>query len=124
MLDALAAREAVGSDRGTRPLVASRGNAHKGTLLRSTHGQAGHHPVPFSDDVLNREAQIRESCQVHADGLPGARETAWRPGRGSVIDLIGGDEFVDGRPIPLVERLIVETAQAGLVDFSCHGYDS
>src|SRR5690348_7185587 len=110
MLDALAAREAVDIDRGARHLFASRGDAHKGTLLCSTHGQTGHHPVPFSDDVLNREVQIRESCQVHGDGLPGTREAAWRPRRSSVIDLIGGDEFVDGRLILLVEYFIVETA--------------
>ncbi len=118
MLDALAAHDAVDVDRRDRRLLASRGDAHKGAFLRSTHGQTGHHLFPFSDDVLNREVQIRESCQVHGKGLFGTRETAWRTGRGSMIDLIEGDEFVDGSPILLVEHFIVEATHAGLVYFS------
>ena len=118
MLDALAAREAVDIDCRDHRSLAGRGDVHKRTLLCSTTGQAGHNLVPFSDDVLNREVQIRESCQVHGDGLFGTRETAWRTGRGCMIDLIGGDEFVDGNPILLVEHFIVETTQAGLVYFS------
>ena len=118
MLDTLAAREAIDLDCHDRRLLAGRGDAHKRTLLCSTTGQAGHNLVPFSDDVLNREVQIRESCQVHGEGLFGTRDTAWRTGRSSVIDLIGVDEFVDGSPILLVERFIVETADTGLVCFS------
>jgi len=118
MLDALAAREAVDIDCRDRRLLASRGDVHKRTSLCSTRGQTGHNLVPFSDDVLNREVQIRESCQVHADGLFGTRDTAWRTRRGSVIDVIGVDEFVDGSPILLVEHFIVETADAGLICFS------
>src|SRR6266487_808419 len=118
MLDALAAYDAVDVDRRDRHLFAGWGDARKCTLLCSTRGQTGHNLVPFSDDVLNREVQIRESCQVHGEGLFGTRDTAWRTGRSSVIDLIGVDEFIDGSPILLVEHFIIETANAGLVCFS------
>src|SRR5438270_11376921 len=104
MLDALTAGHAVDINRRDRRVLASRRDAHKDTLLCSTHGQTGHNLVPFSDEVLNREVQIRESCQVHGDGLFSSLETTWCTGRGGVIDLMGVDEFVDGSPILLVEH--------------------
>src|SRR2546430_14630931 len=115
MLDTLAAREAVDIDCRDRRLLAGRGDAHKRTLLCPTTGQAGPNLVPFSDYVLNREVQIRESHQIHVESLFDSLETSWRTRRGSVIDMIGVDEFVDGGPILLVEHFIVETAYAGLV---------
>ena len=117
MLDALATSHAADVDCRDRYVLTGWGDAHKRTLLRSPHGQTGHKLVPFSDHVLNSEVQIRESCQLNADGLFGTRETAWRSGRGSVIDLIGVDEFVDGSPILLIEHFIVEMANSGLVCF-------
>src|SRR2546423_15542588 len=117
MLDALAAYDAVDVDRRDRHLLAGWGDAHKRTLLCSTRGQTGHNLVPFSDDVLNREVQIRESRQIHGEGLFDSLETTRRTRRGSVIDVIGVDEFVDGSHILLVEHFIVETAYAGLVCF-------
>jgi len=98
-------------------LACQSGDAHKRTLLCSTTGQAGHNLVPFSDDVLNREVQIRESRQIHVESLFDSLETTRRTRRGSVINVIGVDEFVDGSPILLVEHFIVETAYAGLVCF-------
>ena len=117
MLDTLAAREAIDIDCHDRRLLAGRGDAHKRTLLCSTTGQAGHNLVPFSDNVLNREVQIRESRQLHVESLFDSLETTWRTRRGSVIDVIEVDEIVDGSPILLVEHFIVETAYAGLVCF-------
>src|SRR2546421_10286133 len=118
MLDARTAGQAVDIDRCDRDVLASRGDAHKDTLLCSARGQTGHHLVPFSDEVLNREVQIGESRQIHGEGVFGSRETTWRPGRGGVIDLSWVDEFLNGSPILLVEHFIVETAHTGLVDFS------
>src|SRR5207247_9146765 len=69
MLDALAAREAVDIDCRDRRSLAGRGDVHKRTLLCATTGQAGHNLVPFSDEVLNREVQIRESRQIHVASL-------------------------------------------------------
>src|SRR5260370_8214893 len=83
MLDALAAHDAVDVDRRDRRLLASRGDAHKGAFLRSTHGKSGHHLFPFSDGVLNREEQLRESCRVHGTGFFGTRRTSWRTGVGA-----------------------------------------
>ncbi len=73
--------------------------------------------VTTLDDILNREMQIRESRQMHADSLFDSLETIWRIWRGRVIDVSGVDEFVDGSPILLIEYFIVETAYAGTVCF-------
>src|SRR5258706_477200 len=73
--------------------------------------------VYFSDDVLNREVQVRESRQVHGEGLFGRLETSWRTRRGMMIELIEGNEFLDGSPILLVDHFIVETTRVGLVYF-------
>src|SRR5713226_7111998 len=118
MLDTLAAHDAVDVDCRNRRLLAGRGNTHKRTLLCSTRGQAGHDLVPFSDHVLNREVQIRESRQVHGDELFGPLDTRRQTGRKSVIDTLGVNEFLDCSPLLLVEHFLVETADDSLVFFS------
>jgi hypothetical protein len=107
MLDALAARDADDIDRRARHVLAGWGDAHKRPLMRATRSQAGHNLVPFCDHVFNRELQIRESRQVHADGLFGSLAVSWQTRRERVIDLIGGDEFIDGSQILLVELFFV-----------------
>src|SRR5258708_35017991 len=114
MLDALAADYAVDIDCRDRRALAGWGDAHELPLLCSTRSQAGHNLVPFSDDVLNREVQVRESRQVHGEGLFGSLGTTWPTRRGSMIDLIGGNEFVDGSHIILVYHFIVETTRDGV----------
>src|SRR5262249_13091266 len=118
MLDALATRDADDVDDRARRLLAGWGDAHKSTLLCATRGEAGHDLVPLSDHVLNRDVQVRESRQIHADELSGSLDPTWRTGRGRVIDLIGIDELIDGSDMLLVEDLLVEMSQEGLVVFS------
>src|SRR5260370_38202406 len=108
MVDALATDYAVDIDCRDRRVLAGWGDAHELPLLCSTRSQAGHNLVPFSDDVLNREAQVRESRHVHGEGLFGSLETTWRTGRGSMIDLTGGNDFAEGSPLFVVGPVTVE----------------
>src|SRR5258708_16800771 len=48
----------------------------------------------------------------------------WRTRRGSVIDYIGGKEFVNGSRILLVDHFLVETAHEGLDVFCWHAMGS
>src|SRR6266487_3249502 len=73
----LAAFDADNIDGRDSHLLASWGDAPKRSLLCSTHRQADDHLVPFRDHVLNRDVQIRETCQHHADGLSGFLGTDW-----------------------------------------------
>jgi hypothetical protein len=68
----------------------------------------GDHLVPFRDHVLNREVQIRESRQGHADGLFGSLGTYWQTRRQRVIDVVGGEEFIDGSQLFLVFQALIE----------------
>jgi hypothetical protein len=86
-------------------------------LVRSAHGDAGNCFVSFGDDILEYEAEIRESAAQHRGDLLEVLATI-RSRRLVVVDRIGSNEFVNDAQISFVEEFVSETEGDGPGMFS------
>ena len=105
MLDDLAAREAEDFDARDLHALPGWGETQKYPLMGATLGEAGHHLVSFGDQVLNHEADIRESRQEHASKLSGPFDPTRRTDRGRMIDRLRVDELIKGSRVLAVDIL-------------------
>ena len=111
----LAGCHACDFDGRDRHLLARWGDTPKCSLLCSMGRKPDDHLVPFRDHALNGDVQIKETRQGHGDGLFGSLGTDGETSRECVIDVVGGDEVINGGQIPLVEHFLIEMANKGLV---------
>src|SRR5215217_5125474 len=101
-----------------------RERAHKRPFVSAAHRQAACNCVPFSDQLLDLEVQVREGRAQHI-GQASHRLRATVPSwRGLVVYELGGNELVRDVEVPPVQQLLVGAPKQGLVLFSRHGATS
>src|SRR5438067_2068415 len=112
-------------DPRCRHFVPARRDADNLPRMRPDHTEAGHDLIPVRDLVLDRVMHVAEGLLGHQEGLFAALQ-AWCQARewwGVMINVIGGNELVEGSNIELV-NLVEKAADERLVLFCGHGISS
>src|SRR2546423_15346590 len=105
-------------DPRCRHFIPARRDADNLPRMRPDHTEAGHDLIPVRDLVLDRVMHVAEGLLGHQEGLFAALQ-AWCPARewgGVMINVIGGNERVEGRKIWLV-NLVEKASGESLVLF-------
>jgi hypothetical protein len=110
----LAASQAANEEPREGHLLSRGGDAKQFPLVGAPHGPAGCDLVPFTQLLLKRHLQVRESREKHRDELFDALGTAHFLAR-SVPNILRGDELVDEGQISLVEALLPTATHESLL---------
>lgn len=84
-------------------------------LLRSMHLPTPYHLVSLADQVLNGDLQIRKGGMEHGEEVFEPLESRWKSRH--VFNAIGGNNLVCYGEVALVEHLITDEQDNGLVFF-------
>lgn len=103
------------------PTMAAEGDVFQPAFVRTPSRDASHYLVPFGDLILNGEMEIGEGGADRSDVSLFAMKAGRLAVRGTVVDIVGGDQLVRYGHVALVVALFKPTADEGLVVFCWHG---
>jgi hypothetical protein len=86
-----------------------------GPFEGTAHGRTARYYSPFGNQLLGLEVQVRKGCAQHIGQSSHRFGTAIHPGRGSVVDEVGGDNVACDVEDFLVQQLFVRPANCALL---------